>query len=349
MTARERVISTLKRERTDRPLFCPAIYEHKAKLIDSSPCILAQSAELLTEAVLAEYATYRPDLLTVGIDIYNIEAEALGCNVLFQDAIDAVPVINRKFLSSVDDIGKLTNVDPEKAGRMPLMLEATEKIHKRIGREVIVRGCISGPYSIAAELVGIELLMMACIMQPEAVSSLLEFCTKTAIDYGKAFLARGLEVCIFDSQTAPPLMSPDVYGHLALPYVQRLIKALKDAGANFIEYVVGGDTSANIDNLFATGADILLADFTANIDVFLKQAKAKQCLIRRNISPMMVECGEKQKLIDECREVIQLTIDNPQIIVGTGVLSFNTPIERVLFVRNICIEVFNKQKQQSRK
>lgn len=343
MTPRERVLLALQGERTDRPLFCPAVYEHKAKLIDSSPCDAARSVELLVNAVLAEYKIYQPDLLTVGIDIYNIEAEALGCNVLFSDAVDAVPVIDHKLFAGVEDVNKLSNVDPdpEQDGRMPLMLEAAEIVHNKIGSEIIVRGSISGPYSIATELVGIEALMMACILQPEDVTKLLDFCTQTAIDYGKAFLARGLEVCIFDSQTAPPLMSPDIYAQLVLPHVQRLIKTLKNAGAEFIEYVVGGDTSANVDNLFAAGADVLLADFTADIDVFLKRAKDNQCLVRHNISPILIECGDKQTLIDKCKEVAQLAVNNPRVIVGTGVLSYNTPGERILRVRRACMEEFH--------
>ena len=50
-------------------LWEPAIYEHKAALIGRHPHEVAASAELLTEAVLMEYATYRPDFITVGLDV----------------------------------------------------------------------------------------------------------------------------------------------------------------------------------------------------------------------------------------------------------------------------------------
>jgi hypothetical protein len=62
-------------------LFCPAIYEHKAKLIGRSVSAVAMDAKLLQEAVQAEYEIYRPDMLTIGIDIYNIEAQALDAEV----------------------------------------------------------------------------------------------------------------------------------------------------------------------------------------------------------------------------------------------------------------------------
>jgi hypothetical protein len=71
--------------RADRIPFVPAIYEHKAALIGKTPSEVAQSEELLVYAALAEFETYRPDLLTVGMDVYNVEAEALGCKVKYYD------------------------------------------------------------------------------------------------------------------------------------------------------------------------------------------------------------------------------------------------------------------------
>lgn len=340
MNSKERVIASLNGQQTDRPMFCPAIYEHKARLIDSSPSQVAQSGDLLVKSILAEYEIYKPDMLTVGIDIYNIEPEAIGCTISFPEEIDAVPSIDKKILADVEEANKLTRVDVEKAGRMPLMLEATERLQKTLGKEVFVRGAISGPYSIAAELLGMEQLMMACITQPNDVNGLLSFCTDVAIGYGKAFLARGVEVCIFDSQTAPPLMSPEIYGKLILPHIQKLIRILKSSGARFVEYVVGGDAAVNVENIFATGADILLSDFAVDQEIFLTRASSEKCFVRRNISPILVEQGDESELIAQTQQVARLAKINPQVIIGTGVLSYNTPVERVLLVKNTCMKEF---------
>ncbi len=60
----------------------PAIYEHKAALIGRPPVDVANSAKLLTEAVRKEYEIYLADYITVGLDVYNIEAEVLGAEDL---------------------------------------------------------------------------------------------------------------------------------------------------------------------------------------------------------------------------------------------------------------------------
>ncbi len=53
----------------------PAIYEHKAALIGRKPIEVACDAELFTQALLKEYEVYGADFLTVGLDVYNIEAD----------------------------------------------------------------------------------------------------------------------------------------------------------------------------------------------------------------------------------------------------------------------------------
>jgi uroporphyrinogen decarboxylase len=340
MNSKKRVQSALAGEKTDRPLFCPAIYEHKAKLLGKSPSDVSRDARLLQQSVLAEYETYSPDILTVGIDIYNVEAEALGSTVLFPKAIDAVPVIKQRILNSLDDLGGLAKIESGKSGRMPLVLEAAEAVNKRIDRQVYVRGAISGPFSIASQLLGIEKLLIAVKLELSKVKKLMKICTDVAISYGKAFVKRGIEVCIFDSQTAPPLLSPKTYKHLVLPDVQRLVKNLKDAGAHFVAYIVGGDTTSNVENLLATGANIVLSDFASNIDKFLESTKDRKVLVRRNIDPALIEFGPDEKLRKQIKFVRELVQRNPRIIIGTGVLSYNTSIERVLMVKNMCLEGF---------
>ena len=338
MNSKERVQSALAGERIDRPLFCPAIYEHKAKLLGKSPSDVSRDVRLLEQAVLAEYQTYGPDMLTVGIDVYNVEAEALGSTVFFSKVIDAVPVIKRRILDSPDELDRLAEVAPESSGRMPVVIKAAEAVNKKIGEQIYVRGAISGPFSTAAQLLGIEQLLMAVMLEPNKVRKLVGICTDVAISYGRAFIKRGLEVCIFDSQTAPPMLSPKNYSDLVLPDVQRLIKSLKDAGAHFVAYIVGGDTTSNVENLLATGADIVLSDFVSNVNKFLELVKDTKALVRRNIDPALIELGPEKNLHEQIKFVRELAHNNPQIIIGTGVLSYNTGIERILMVKNMCLK-----------
>jgi len=78
MTPRERIERLLRGEPADRVPFCPAVYEHKAALIGTTPSFLSRDAGLFEKALVREAELYGPDLLTVGCDVYNLEAEAGG-------------------------------------------------------------------------------------------------------------------------------------------------------------------------------------------------------------------------------------------------------------------------------
>jgi len=334
---KERVRLALKGRETDRPLFCPAIYEHLAKLVGKSPSDVGCSPQLLEQAVLAEYETYDPDMLTVGIDIYNIEAETLGSEVTFSQAVDSVPIIRDRILSSLDDFHKLCMVEPQSSGRMPLLLTAAKAANDKVGAEVFVRGAVSAPYSIAVELIGVEKLLFGMIEQPEEVNDFLSFLTEISIRYGRAFIDRGVEVCAFDSYAAPPLVSPDLYRDIILPHVRRMIAALKARGAEFVEYVIGGRTEPIARHLFATGADILLCDFAADVNIFLELAKDTGVLVRRNISPVLIEQGPDEELAGQIDRVRKIAAKHRNVVIGTGAISYNTSAERVLMVKQMCL------------
>jgi len=195
---------------------------------------------------------------------------------------------------------------------------------------------------MAVELMGIEQFLIAMIDNPDAVQKLLDFCTEVAIEYGRAFLTRGVEVCVFDSYAAPPLVSPQLFESLILPHAKRLIQSLKQAGAELIAYILGGDTSVIAQYLFSTGADIVLSDFPSNVDTFLELLDNSDVLLRRNISPILIEQGPEQQLEDQVSAVAALAAKNPQIIVGTGVISYNTSAEKVQAVKNMCLNYYGK-------
>ena len=44
------------------------------KVFSRKPSEVACNAELLYQAIIEEFSVYQPDILAVGLDVYNIEA-----------------------------------------------------------------------------------------------------------------------------------------------------------------------------------------------------------------------------------------------------------------------------------
>jgi hypothetical protein len=58
--------------------FSPSVYEHAAFLIGRTPWEVSRDADLLFQAHAEAFRCYRHAPVVVGIDIYNLEAEAYG-------------------------------------------------------------------------------------------------------------------------------------------------------------------------------------------------------------------------------------------------------------------------------
>jgi uroporphyrinogen decarboxylase len=335
LTPRERMTRVWACQKADRVPFVPAIYEHKAWLLGKTPSEVACSEDLIVEAVRREYETYRPDLLTVGLDIYNVEAEALGGRLGLYPGAATVPRIARPLCATADEVRALKAADPEAAGRMPLFLRAAERIHEELGREVHVRGAISGPFSLAAELLGFENALIATKEDPDLVQTALEKAEEVVGAYAEAYLRRGLGVVIFDSRAAPPLCPPDVFADQLLPFYLLLAVRLEDAGAEQIPLILGGNTTSIAELLVRTRATQFLCDYDADFAVWRHACAKMNKSFRANLDPRVIHQGTVPEVIQMTRALLEKGRDVPGFILGTGVCAYDTPRENILAVREL--------------
>ena len=65
--------------------FSPSVYEHAARWVERSPWDVSRDPDLLFSGHHRAYLEYRHSPIVVGIDIYNLEAEAYGDTILILD------------------------------------------------------------------------------------------------------------------------------------------------------------------------------------------------------------------------------------------------------------------------
>lgn len=337
MTGQHRIQALLESRAADRPPFLPAVYEHKAALVGSTPSAVARNSMLLEKALSRELEVYEPDALTVGLDVYNVEAEAAGARVRFFEGPE-VPVIEGRPLKPGGDIGLLPLPDPERSGRMPVFLEAGRRLHAYAGREILVRGALSAPFSMAAELVGDEPLLMALLDQPDWVASLLDFCAVAVEAYGKAFVDRGLGVILFDSHAAPPLVSPALYRRMILPATARVIAYFRtELGVPLVPCIMGGDTTPLLPDLLRTGTNNVLCDFKADLGAFLARVPDPAVLVRANLDPRLLETASLDEIEARTAAVLEIGLRRPGFMLGTGIIPFDLAPEKVQAVRRALV------------
>jgi uroporphyrinogen decarboxylase len=340
MTKRERVEKVYRLEPADRIPYVPAIYEHKAALVGKSPSEVCRNADDLHQALLRELALYDADMLVIGIDVYNVEAEALGCRVVYFEDSNDVPGIVEPIVSSPADLRKLGVPDPTSAARMPVYLEVARRLGREIGAEVIVRGAVTGPYSMAAELVGAEKFVLLTVDDPQFAREVIDFCAHVTVEFSKSFLALGVEPIIFDSRATPTLASPRIVRQLLVPvYRDYVIPELKNAGGRYLPLIIGGNTTSVIDDLIATGATQFLSDRPANLAKWCEKALAARVPVRANVDAILANNGPVGAIRRQAMEILRDHHQHPGFLLGCGVIAYDGNPDHVHAIRQAIADV----------
>lgn len=334
---------------SDRAPFIPAIYEHKSWFVGETPSNVCRDVRLFTKALLAEYESVQPDALVVGIDVYNVEAEAVGCTVTYYDDGDtSIPAIgpDGAIAQGLDDVASLKFPDPHKDGRMPINLEAARNIFGALGNEIPIRGAVSGPFSMAANLVGPENLFMLTVTQPALVNDLMNFSAEVIKTYGQAFIEIGCGVVIFDSQASPELLSPAMYQDFVLAPTQSIVEHFHRLGLKHVPLIIGGNTTKILDLYLQTGANNILCDVRADAAKFLEECSKAKRAFRRNIDSSDFLTATPQELHERALKYLEEAQEYPGFILGTGVVPYGTPLSNLVAIRG-AVNDFHKMKNES--
>jgi uroporphyrinogen decarboxylase len=216
---------------------------------------------------------------------------------------------------------------------MPLNLEVARRL-ARLHETVPVRGALSGPFSLALNLLGPEDFFIGLLDRPDYCERVLSFCADTIIAFGKGYLDCGVDTIMFDSQASPELLSPEMYEEIVLPHTRRIMQALFEAGEQVCPLIIGGNTTPMLDAYLQSGTRQILCDFSADWQQFKERCTETQMSVRRNLSPMRIQNGKPDELNEVAHRYLREAEGMNGFILGTAVVPFGTPTENVVAVRN---------------
>jgi uroporphyrinogen decarboxylase len=312
--------------------FAPAVYEHAARLIGRTPWEASRSAELLFQAHAAAFRLYRHTPVVVGIDVYNLEPEAYGA-VVAQPEEQGLPAVTGHPCAEVRAILDLPTLDPSRAGRIPMVLEVGQRLRQAFPAAT-VNIPVSGPFSLASNLVGFETLLCELLSDPDTVKRALLHLVAGQRRFCAAARACGLGVTIFESAATPPLLSPRLFEEVEFPALALLVQAAAELLGRPAPCIVGGDTAPVADMLFRTGAGYVICPSETDQQAFMKVAQTySDVTVRINMDPWVLVHGDEAAIFREADRVAQLAMRHPRACIGTGVLPYEAEPEKVLRLR----------------
>lgn len=312
--------------------FCPSIYEHAATVIGKSPWEVSRDVELLSKAHIKAYSLYHHRPIVVGIDIYNLEAEAYGA-VIGRAAGNAIPAIREYPCSSVKELLTLEPFDPKTAGRIPMVIEAARRVRNNCP-DADVRIPLSGPFSLAANLVGFEVLLCEIHINPDLVAQALRHLVAGQVEFCREVVSNGLDIAFFESAATPPLLSPQQFRQIELEALKEIMQKTAAVVGHPVPCIMGGDTLPILNDILSTATGYVCCPAKTDQQKFMeKMREHPEVTVRINMDARAITSKKFEDIEKEVDRVLALADNRTNVCIGTGCLPYEAEPEVVLKTR----------------
>ncbi len=314
--------------------FTPVVYEHAARFVGRTPWDVSRDAGLMFEAHRRAYLAYHHQVIVVGIDIYNLEAEAYGAKIEAVEG-DAIPAVHEPMFSSVEQGIGLKPFDPGRDGRVAMAISVGQRLKKEFP-DADVRIPVAGPFSIAFNLRGINGLCEESALEPELTAKFLMRLAENQSVFCRAVAKAGLDVAFFESAAAPPMISPRQFHELELPALCHVLSVAAECVGHPVPCILGGNTYPVLDDLLATGTQYLVCNVETNQAAFVERAGQTHphVKIRVNLDPGVVACNDPKKIYRAIDRVLEIVGTRTNCVMGTGALPLETPPGNIQLIRD---------------
>ncbi len=180
--------------------------------------------EILVPSILEIAEQYGIDVGYIDYDVYNIEVEGLGQKIIFFE--DHIPDVDSSvyLINGPDDLKKIRTPDFDTAGRFSKVVEMNSLYEKLTGLPASLQFC--APFSLAANIRGIENLIMDILLEPSFARGLFDAIVEEVLApwilYQKKHFPNATSISGSDAYASLPILNMEIFEEWVLPYILRL-------------------------------------------------------------------------------------------------------------------------------
>ena len=271
--------------------------------------------------------TYCPDAIFPLMDL-SVEANALGRFTVFPKKESAtVP----KDAFNMDEMLKAEEINISSDTRLLGYVETVKLMKLGFGSSILKGAYVTGPYTLAALLMGADEAALATIMNPSELTEICGFTTRKIQEYTGLLLAAGAQIiCVLEPSAV--MLGPEQFEQFSSKYIKDICGSYRQTGTSII-YHVCGNSMHLIEKMAGAGVDGLSLDSPeAGVDLSLAAARVdRDVMLIGNISPIgsLLRGGPEEVT----RDVIKLlkSMDKyPNFILSSGCdLPQEVPVENL--------------------
>lgn len=300
MTPRERRTAYARGEEVDRIPTCLSCAETSPLLYGIDIRQHYFSADLMVQTQTALAQDFHADNMGIGVGLRGL-VEAMGVKLAYPEG--SVSYIVEPAINSFDEIDKLKFADIDKDGRLPIIVEAFERLQDKFGKTHILASDLAGPLTTAAELIGTEKFLKAMIRNKEGAHKLLKFAVECVVKCCEDMNRRlGIKFEFSEPLAARNLMSKKQAEEFFFPYLKLAVEKMnKFQGSTGIH--ICGSTKDRWDDIIASGITSLEIDNCESLKE-LKELYGDKVAISGNVTPVEIlkngTAGDVVKAVKKC-------------------------------------------------
>lgn len=301
MISKERVLRLFRRDPIDRmPVFSgqgmvvlPALRALNLRFSE-----VHLTAENLAASAIRTAEMFGFDSVVLPYDMCTI-AEAAGLSVSLYHGSEEVlyPTLPEKW-KTIEEV--ILPEDILQRGRMPIVSEAIRIAKARVGDRLAIGSWTLGPFTMAGQLVELDVLMKSTIRARAKVEDLLDRLAELLIRVGRHYRDLGVDyMSLREMGAGTDLLSPRVFRTLIVPRLQRILEAWDSPK---ILHICGA-TDLIIEAMNECGADGLSVDQKNDLAASRRKL-GRDVLLLGNFDPYrtlcVVEADEVEGMIKDC-------------------------------------------------
>jgi MtaA/CmuA family methyltransferase len=302
MNGRERILAHLDDRPVDRLPVMPITMQFACDLIgaryrqyETDYRVLAEGQARVAELFDFDYVNTMSDP--------GREAADCGAVLEYFENSPAALVEEQALLADKAKLVHLKTPDPLGGGRMTNGIQGVQLLRETVGRTKVVEGWIEGPMAEAADLRGINTIMLDFFDDPAFVRDLFEFVVEMELRFAKAQIEAGADL-IGVGDAAASLVGPEIYSEFVWPCEKKLMDGLRALGARARLHICG-NTRFILKGMGHLGCDIVDLDFLCPIAEGRAQMGPAQ-IILGNVNPVSIVRGgtpqDVLRVIGECHQ-----------------------------------------------
>ena len=289
----------------------------------------------MADMVIRVNEEIKSDMVYVGSGYNNVHLQPFGGTIKYRPV--GAPDLEEPLMNEDDDLQRIREKYPDIRAALAgdpviqTIWEAAQLVHERIGDDYLVSATAWGPFSLAAQIYGVEKMMQDCFRKPKLVADTIDLAAEINYYFYEPMIKNGSiqATAIADATASGDLISPRMFKKFALPGLKKFHAMIEKLNCGRFLHICG-DTTKSLELFPESGAQCIAIDMKVDLAVAHEKIGDKMCIGGNSHPVFVLNNGTKEVIIANAKKCIQdAGLDGGYILLPGCDIPPGLPVENI--------------------